>query len=554
MDSSLSITSGAVSDRGLSEKRPQNEDSYLEMGKCGIYAVADGVGGAQAGEVASQMAVEILGEAFTNLAPGADAESVMRTAIERANAAIHQMAEELPQLSSMATTVVALHIAGNIATIGHVGDSRLYRVDREGYMYRETDDHSMVAEEVRAGRMTEEQAENHPSRNIISRALGAEPTVEIDLKTIMIEPGNAFLLCSDGITRHVSDEEIKGVLTFGGTPAEICEFLKSVCYERGAEDNLTAVVIKVGDGTGVAVATADVVDLPDEEPTVATARTMGAERVEDDDDQLLELDTSELKIPETVDDEVGIGDETIPLMDHETLEFGDATVAFEDRDSLHFGEETLAAIDQESSREEPNEVVEVPKSAETVSERPQTAHSSTMFGGYETENYEESKTGSIGKILSAFGLLFLGSVIGLGVYHFVLAPKPVEQVLPQLTEMQSGNQALSAFEDNRRIVDRSPAEALTRFGADPRDAEDYFLVGRANLLLAKYPEARKAFLDSKAKIKAGEVDKNNAKTLETDIAIALTVINDSTVQTILKSGLDGTNGNSNAAPAATSKP
>ena len=158
MDNIFRLSSAAVSDRGLSEKRPQNEDSFLEMGKSGIFAVADGVGGAQAGEVASQMAMEILGEAFANLANTADAEQVMLTAIERANSAIHQMAQELPQLANMATTIVALHLAGNIATIGHVGDSRLYRVDREGELYRETDDHSMVAEEVRAGRMTEEQA------------------------------------------------------------------------------------------------------------------------------------------------------------------------------------------------------------------------------------------------------------------------------------------------------------------------------------------------------------------------------------------------------------
>ena len=162
MQMNLRITSGAISDRGLSEKRPQNEDSYLEMGHVGIYAVADGVGGAQAGDVASQMAVEIVGEAFANRHDGDDTESVMRTAISRANSAIHQMAQELPQLASMATTIVALHLNGNIATIGHVGDSRLYRLDRDGNLFAETADHSMVAEEVRAGRMTQEQADNHP--------------------------------------------------------------------------------------------------------------------------------------------------------------------------------------------------------------------------------------------------------------------------------------------------------------------------------------------------------------------------------------------------------
>jgi len=271
METAVHISSASVSDRGLSKKRPHNEDSYLELAQRGIFAVADGVGGAQAGEVASQMAMDILGEAFANAGNG-DAETVMRAAIERANAAIHDMAQELPQLSSMATTVVAVHLNGNIATIGHVGDSRVYRLDRDGELHRETEDHSMVAEEVRAGRMTEEQAENHPSRNIISRALGAESTVEPDLKTIMVEPGSAFLLCSDGITRHVNDQEIKGVLTFGGTPEDVCEYLKDLCFERGAEDNLTAVVIRLGTQTSeIDTASPDSPE-PAETPTAATAR------------------------------------------------------------------------------------------------------------------------------------------------------------------------------------------------------------------------------------------------------------------------------------------
>src|SRR2546423_13425871 len=112
---SFRIVPAAVSGRGLSEKRPQNEDSFLEMPERGIFAVADGVGGAQAGEVASQMAMEILGEAFANQADGADPEDTLKAAIERANSAIFRMANELPQLSSMATTIVALHLSGDIA-------------------------------------------------------------------------------------------------------------------------------------------------------------------------------------------------------------------------------------------------------------------------------------------------------------------------------------------------------------------------------------------------------------------------------------------------------
>ena len=130
------IESAAVSDRGLSEKRPQNEDSYLELNSSGLFAVADGVGGAQAGDVASQMAVEILGEAFINLPRGGDVEDLMKLAIERANESIYQMSHDLASLSTMATTIVAVHIANNIATIGHVGDSRLYRLDPKGNIYR----------------------------------------------------------------------------------------------------------------------------------------------------------------------------------------------------------------------------------------------------------------------------------------------------------------------------------------------------------------------------------------------------------------------------------
>jgi protein phosphatase len=146
----------------------------------------------------------------------------------------------------MATTVVALHLDGNRATIGHVGDSRLYRISPDGNLHRETEDHSIVEEEVRAGRMTPEQAANHPSKNVISRALGAEPSVEADMKVIEVEDGSAFLLCTDGITRHLPDSELRDLLTSGRTPNDLCEEMKARCYQRGAEDNLTAVVVQVG--------------------------------------------------------------------------------------------------------------------------------------------------------------------------------------------------------------------------------------------------------------------------------------------------------------------
>src|SRR5918912_3470150 len=207
------IQSSALTDRGLNDRRPLNEDAFLHDRERSIFAVADGVGGAEAGEVASQTAIEVLDEAFRHQVDGTDVEDLMELAIQRANASIHQMAQEHAKFSMMATTIVALHLKGNIATFGHVGDSRLYRLTPDGQLHRETEDHSIVEEEVRAGRMTPEQAANHPSKNVISRALGAEESVEADMKVIEVDDGSAFLLCTDGITRHIPDYELRDLLT-----------------------------------------------------------------------------------------------------------------------------------------------------------------------------------------------------------------------------------------------------------------------------------------------------------------------------------------------------
>ena len=245
-DKAFTVEAQSVTDRGLNERRPLNEDSFLADSGRFIFAVADGVGGAEAGEVASQTAIEVLDEAFRHQVDGDDVEDLMELAIQRANASIHQMAQEHAKFAMMATTIVALHLKGNIATIGHVGDSRLYRLTTEGNLVRETEDHSVVEEEVRAGRMTAEQAAHHPSKNVISRALGAEDAVEVDLKTIEVEDGTEFLLCTDGITRHIPDGELRQLLVTHDNLKTLCDELKSLCYERGAEDNLTAVVVRCG--------------------------------------------------------------------------------------------------------------------------------------------------------------------------------------------------------------------------------------------------------------------------------------------------------------------
>jgi protein phosphatase len=256
------VQSAALTDRGLNERRPLNEDALLHDRERQIFAVADGVGGAEAGEVASQTAIEVLDEAFRHQTDGADIEDLMELAIQRANASIHQMAQEHAKFSMMATTIVALHLKGNIATFGHVGDSRLYRLTPDGQLHRETEDHSIVEEEVRAGRMTPEQAANHPSKNVISRALGAEQGVEVDMKTMEVEDGTEFLLCTDGITRHVSDNELRQLMVVSNNLDELCSELKRRCYDRGAEDNLTVVAIRVGEHLSADERSADL------EPTI----------------------------------------------------------------------------------------------------------------------------------------------------------------------------------------------------------------------------------------------------------------------------------------------
>jgi serine/threonine protein phosphatase PrpC len=263
----LEVNSAALSDRGLNERRPLNEDAFLHDPERSIFAVADGVGGAEAGEVASQTAIEVLDEAFRHQTSDADIEDLMELAIQRANASIHQMAQEHARFSMMATTIVALHIKGNVATFGHVGDSRLYRLTPDGQLHRETEDHSIVEEEVRAGRMTPEQAANHPSKNVISRALGAEQGVEVDMKTLEVEDGTEFLLCTDGITRHVPDNELRQLMVVSNNLDDLCNELKRRCYERGAEDNLTVIAVRVGEHLKAGERLADL------EPTISPEST-----------------------------------------------------------------------------------------------------------------------------------------------------------------------------------------------------------------------------------------------------------------------------------------
>jgi len=482
MTENYKFISSAISDRGLSEKRPQNEDSFVELKDHGFFAVADGVGGAQAGDVASQMAVEILSEAFIHRLPDSDPEETMKIAIERANGAIFQMSNDLPQLSSMATTVVALHTAGDVITIGHVGDSRLYRVDSSGQIFRETQDHSVVEEEVRAGRMTPEQALTHPSRNVISRALGAEETVNVDLKMQISHPGNTFLLCTDGITRHIEDWELAALLGADQEPADICAQMKEICYSRGAEDNLTAVIIRF---PGAAIPAehldATIHDIEPEQVTVAAARPEPVKQEE---------------IQKIVDENVEAG------------ENGDQAFLLEHTSDMEGG-------DAETREPYTSSSVVVPAQNTPVkADRP----------GLASFSDPQPERSSIGKALSALALLLVGGALGFGSHYLMTQPtqpQPTPQATPQITA-KSNNIPLTAFEEGRRTVDKDPAVYINSNAASAQNSDDYFLLGRAFLLTGKGWEAKRAF--NEAKNRLAQADAANAKTMAAEIAMALTII------------------------------
>lgn len=526
MDANPEIISASISDRGLSEKRPQNEDSFTELPEYGIFAVADGVGGAQAGDVASQMAMEILSEAVINRAGSSDPEDLFRVAIDHANRSIFQMASDLPQLASMATTIVALQLNGNIATIAHVGDSRLYRFSPAGELFRETQDHSVVEEEVRAGRMTPEEALVHPSRNVISRAVGAESTVDIDLKTMMVEPNTTFLLCSDGITRHVGDAELSEIFSSGAQPQLICEHLKELCFSRGAEDNLTAVIVRTFAETAEPAvddfdATFQVLD----EETIATARSPFDSPVEETEPLYLETLAGDAnETIQTVSDEVETGEFRVEPEENILAEVQPVEVVEPADDDEAF---LMQELDEEPTAEpEVKDLSSYTSSSVVVPAQAEPQGSDfAIFGSQTGVAYSEAAParGGLGRYLMLLGFLVLGGVIGVAAMYFAGVTGPSYQVAPpQIDTMKSSNTPLTSFEELRRAVDRDPEGYLSKYAPSPQDASDYYLLGRALLLTGKNVEAKRQL--TLAKEQLARVDEPERKTLATEIALAMSVI------------------------------
>jgi protein phosphatase len=256
------VESSAESNVG--RKRRHNEDNYVAAPP--VFAVADGMGGAQAGEVASQLAATTVAEAPAD--PAASGEERVVTLIKAANRRVHQRATADAAAAGMGTTmtVALLEPDGNVA-IGHVGDSRAYRM-RDGRLEQLTEDHSLVAELVRRGELSPEEAAVHPQRSVITRALGTDADVEVDAFSVEARDGDLFLLCSDGLTTMVDPDTIAGILlrNRGRLDAATRALIKAA-NDRGGDDNITAILFAVADGEPVAEPTpaAAVVDAAEED-------------------------------------------------------------------------------------------------------------------------------------------------------------------------------------------------------------------------------------------------------------------------------------------------
>lgn len=250
----MQIEAFGLSDVG--RQRQHNEDSLLVEKEAGLFLVADGMGGHAAGEIASRIAVDSICEFIEQTEeedgtwPHGYDEQLSRTtnrliaAVRIANGRVIEAMKKDPRLRGMGTTVVASLFDGSVLSVAHVGDSRAYLL-RDGAISRVTNDHSWVFEQVRAGMLTEEEAERHPFRNVITRALGGAPSVVPDAAEFDLQEGDQVLLCSDGLTGMVPEAEISSIVTQAPDTQTACRMLIDAANERGGNDNITAVIIRV---------------------------------------------------------------------------------------------------------------------------------------------------------------------------------------------------------------------------------------------------------------------------------------------------------------------
>jgi serine/threonine protein phosphatase PrpC len=221
-------------------KRRRNEDSFVHEPP--LFAVADGMGGAQAGEVASRLAAAAFREFHD--ADELDPEERVAAIIQEANRRIYERAKSDEQASGMGTTITAALVAEDGVAVGHVGDSRAYRL-RDGQIEQLTEDHSLVADLVRSGRLTPDEADSHPQRSVITRALGTDPQVDVDTFMADSQAGDVFLLCSDGLTTMVGDEDITETVGRTSTLEHATKALVRAANKAGGEDNVTVVIFRL---------------------------------------------------------------------------------------------------------------------------------------------------------------------------------------------------------------------------------------------------------------------------------------------------------------------
>ncbi|MGQ0508124.1 MAG: Stp1/IreP family PP2C-type Ser/Thr phosphatase [Myxococcaceae bacterium] len=251
----LSTEAYGLSDVG--KKRQHNEDAMLIDSGLGLFIVADGMGGHAAGEVASARATEVVKQHILanrqiirdlgrdpNQSNRASAAALVEVAVQRACSDIYRMAVGDVTKRGMGTTFVCLVIGGNKGVIGHVGDSRIYLI-RNGQCHRLTEDHTLVAAQLKAGTINKDQAATSQYRNVITRAVGIQESVQVDTLIVDLLPGDIFLLCSDGLHGYLADEEVAPVVS-AMTAKDLPKRFVDLANERGGKDNITAVVVNIG--------------------------------------------------------------------------------------------------------------------------------------------------------------------------------------------------------------------------------------------------------------------------------------------------------------------
>jgi len=246
----------------VGQVRPHNEDSILLEPALNLYAVADGMGGHKGGEFASRICLDTLKDYLLMAVKGhaplvgeadrrhSEAANLLGSGVRFANRAVFEASFSKPEWRGMGTTIVALTVSGTRISLAHVGDSRAYLL-RQGTFQQITKDHSWVEEQVRAGLMSRDEALFAKGRNVLTRAIGQEETVQVDLDELELQAGDSLLLCSDGLYGMVADEEIAALISVAKNPEEACRELVACANGRGGRDNISVIILTAGEKKGL---------------------------------------------------------------------------------------------------------------------------------------------------------------------------------------------------------------------------------------------------------------------------------------------------------------